>query len=163
MKISPQIRPPTTGDHSDGFSTTVLPSTSGAAIERADRISAAFHGAIAPTTPTGRRRPIAKAPGVGRDHLAERRIRERRGLPEEPGHEVHLEHPEAERRAGLAREQRDDLVAAALEHVGGLEEDPLPHGGRRLRPGRRGGRCGLDRAVSIRAGRRPRPRRRGRR
>ena len=50
------------GDHSDGFSTTVLPSASGAAIERADRISAAFQGAIAPTTPTGRRRPIAKAP-----------------------------------------------------------------------------------------------------
>ena len=40
----------------------MLPSTSGAAIERADRISAAFHGAIAPTTPTGRRRPIAKTP-----------------------------------------------------------------------------------------------------
>jgi hypothetical protein len=52
-KISPQIRPPTTGDHSDGFRTTVLPSASGAAMERAERISAAFHGAIAPTTPTG--------------------------------------------------------------------------------------------------------------
>ena len=50
------------GDHSDGLSTTVLPSASGAAIERADRISAAFQGAIAPTTPTGRRSPIAKAP-----------------------------------------------------------------------------------------------------
>ena len=61
-KISPQIRPPTCGDHSDGFSTTVLPSASGAAIERAERMSAAFHGAIAPTTPTGRRTPIAKAP-----------------------------------------------------------------------------------------------------
>ncbi len=46
-KISPQISPPTTGDNSEGFSTTVLPSASGAAIERADRISAAFHGAIA--------------------------------------------------------------------------------------------------------------------
>ena len=34
------------GDHSDGFSTTVLPSASGAAIERAERISAAFHGAM---------------------------------------------------------------------------------------------------------------------
>ena len=63
-KISPQIRPPVIGDHSDGFSTTVFPSTSGAAIERADRISAAFHGAIAPTTPTGRRTPIAVRPGV---------------------------------------------------------------------------------------------------
>ena len=40
----------------------MLPSTSGAAIERAERISAAFHGAIAPTTPTGLRRPIANAP-----------------------------------------------------------------------------------------------------
>ena len=61
-KISPQSRPPETGDHSDGFRTTVLPSASGAAIERAERISATFHGAIAPTTPTGRRRPIANAP-----------------------------------------------------------------------------------------------------
>jgi hypothetical protein len=45
------------------LATTVLPSTSGAAIERADRIRAAFHGAIDPTTPTGRRIPIANAPG----------------------------------------------------------------------------------------------------
>ncbi len=63
-KISPQSRPPTSGDSSDGLSTTVLPSASGAAIERADRISAAFHGAIAATTPTGWRRPIAKVPGL---------------------------------------------------------------------------------------------------
>ena len=62
-KISPQIVPPTIGDHSEGFSTTVLPSASGAAIDRAERISAAFHGAIAATTPTGRRRPIASVPG----------------------------------------------------------------------------------------------------
>jgi hypothetical protein len=33
-----------------------------AEIERAERISAAFHGANAPTTPTGRRMPIEKAP-----------------------------------------------------------------------------------------------------
>ena len=63
-KISPQIVPPETGDHSDGFSTTVLPSTRGAVIERRERISAAFHGAIAPTTPTGCRNPIAIAPGM---------------------------------------------------------------------------------------------------
>ncbi len=41
----------------------MFPSASGAAIERADRISAAFQGAIAPTTPTGRRIPIASVPG----------------------------------------------------------------------------------------------------
>ncbi len=62
-KIWPQISPPTTGDSSDGFSTTVFPSASGAAIERADRISAAFHGAIAATTPTGLRMPMASVPG----------------------------------------------------------------------------------------------------
>jgi hypothetical protein len=50
------------GESSDGLSTTVFPSASAAAIDRADRISAAFHGAIAPTTPTGRRTPIANAP-----------------------------------------------------------------------------------------------------
>jgi len=41
----------------------VFPSASGAAIARAERISAAFHGAIAPTTPTGLRIPIANVPG----------------------------------------------------------------------------------------------------
>ena len=40
----------------------MFPSASGAAIDRAERMSAAFHGAIAPTTPTGRRMPIANAP-----------------------------------------------------------------------------------------------------
>ena len=41
----------------------MFPKTIGAAIARADRIRAAFQGEIAPTTPTGRRMPIAKAPG----------------------------------------------------------------------------------------------------
>ena len=63
-KISPHRRPPTYGDSSDGESTTVFPNTSGDAIARADRISAAFQGEIAPTTPTGRRTPIANAPGM---------------------------------------------------------------------------------------------------
>ena len=63
-KISPQTRPPLYGDSSDGLSTTVLPNTSGAVMERAERMSAAFHGAIAPTTPTGRRTAIATAPGM---------------------------------------------------------------------------------------------------
>ena len=63
-KISPQSSPPEIGEFSDGLSTTVLPRASGAAIERADRISAAFQGAIAATTPTGRRTPIANAPGM---------------------------------------------------------------------------------------------------
>ena len=61
-KISPHISPPTYGESSEGLSTTALPRTSGAVIERAERISAAFQGAIAPTTPTGRRIPIANAP-----------------------------------------------------------------------------------------------------
>ena len=51
------------GDSSDGLSTTVLPKTSGAQIDRAERMSAAFQGAIAPTTPTGLRIAIAVAPG----------------------------------------------------------------------------------------------------
>ena len=63
-KISPHSWPPTHGDSSDGFRTTVLPNASGAVIDRADRISAAFQGAIAATTPTGRRTPIAIAPGT---------------------------------------------------------------------------------------------------
>jgi hypothetical protein len=63
-KISPHSSPPTNGDSSDGLATTVLPRISGAASERADRIRAAFQGAIAPTTPTGRRMPIANVPGT---------------------------------------------------------------------------------------------------
>ena len=62
-KISPQSRPPTYGDSSDGLRTTVFPNTSGLAIARADRIRAAFQGEMAATTPTGRRTPIANAPG----------------------------------------------------------------------------------------------------
>src|SRR5947207_14229391 len=64
VKISPQSVPPTTGDSADGFSTTVLPSASGDAIERAERINAAFQGAIAPTTPAGRRTPSENVPGL---------------------------------------------------------------------------------------------------
>ena len=86
---------------------------------------------------------------VGRDHLAERRVRERGRLTEETGDEMHLEHPEAEGAARLAGEHRDDLVLARLEHVGGAEEDALAHRRRRLRPlderlGRR-----LDRLARI--------------
>ena len=50
------------GDHSDGLSTTELPRARGAAMARAERINAAFHGEMAPTTPTGRRSPMANAP-----------------------------------------------------------------------------------------------------
>jgi len=45
-------------------------------------------------------------------------VRRGRRLAEEPGDEMHLEHPEAEGAAGLACEDRDDLVPAALEDVG---------------------------------------------
>ena len=131
----------------------MLPRTSGAAIERADRISAAFQGAIAPTTPTGRLMPIANAPGVRRDHLSERRVRERRGLPEETRDEMHLEHAEAERAAGLPREHRHDLVLARLEHVGRLQEDALPHGRRRARPLGEGLGGRLDRPLRVRPAR----------
>ena len=136
-KISPQIRPPTIGDHSDGLSTTVLPSTSGAAIERAERISAAFHGrdraddadraAAGPSrtrrgcrTGSPRRAARTRAPrpgGTARARSASGTCRSRTSHP-------------------VSRASSDDdLVLAALEDVGGLEEDPLPHGRRRLRPG----------------------------
>ena len=149
-KISPQSRPPEIGDHSDGFSTTVLPSASGAAIERAERISADVprrDRADDADRPAQAHRERAR---VGRDHLAERRVGERRRLAQEPGHEVHLEHPEPERAARLAREEGDDLVLAALEHVGRLEEDALPRGRRASapRPGTRR-RGDLDRAARV--------------
>ena len=82
---------------------------------------------------------------VGGEHLAERRIGERCRLPEEPRHEhVRLEHPEAERAARLAREERDDLVLSRLEDVGGPEEDALAHGRGRGRPLGEGGVRSLD-------------------
>src|SRR5262249_9782258 len=57
--------------------------------------------------------------------------------------------------AGLAREQGNDLVAPALEHVRGLQEHVLAHRGRRRRPRGKSGSCRLDRAARVvaRAGR----------
>ena len=62
---------------------------------------------------------------------------------------MHLEHAEAERGAGLAGEQVDDLVAPALEDVRGAEEDPLAHRRRRRGPGGEGLGGGLDRAARV--------------
>ena len=156
LKISPQIRPPTIGDSSDGFSTTVLPSASGAAIERADRISAAFHGAIAPTTPTGLRMPIANVPGWSDGMIwPSGAYARRRRLAQQARHEAHLEHAEAEAaRRSRARAAPTTSSRRGLEDVGGLQEDRLALRRRRLRPGgERVGR-GLDRArrVLARAG-----------
>src|SRR5439155_3972424 len=61
-KISPHTSPPAHGDHSLGFRTTVFPRRSGSISDRAESMSAACHGAIAATTPTGLRMPIASAP-----------------------------------------------------------------------------------------------------
>ena len=149
-KISPHSSPPTMGESSDGLRTTVLPSASGAAIERADRISAAFQGAIAATTPTGCRRPMANAPGMSEGSTSPiGAYASAGGLAEEPRHEAHLEHAEAEARARLARKQRDDLVLPPLEDVGRAQEDPLAHRRRRLRPLGEGRRGGCDRAPRV--------------
>ncbi len=43
------------GDHSAGFSTTVLPAASAGASRQVVSISGAFHGMISPATPTGLR------------------------------------------------------------------------------------------------------------
>ena len=67
---------------------------------------------------------------IGRNDLADRRVRESRSLPEQTGDESELEHPEPERRTRFAREPADDVFAAALEQVGRLEEDPLTLCGR---------------------------------
>ena len=57
---------------SDALSTTVLAYASGVATARVARITGAFQGAIATTTPAGARTPIASLPGhVGGDHLAD--------------------------------------------------------------------------------------------
>ena len=164
LKISPQIRPPTIGDSSDGFSTTVFPSASGAAIERADRISAAFQGAIARDDADRLANAHGERPRVvGGEDLAERRVRGGRRLAQQARHEAHLEHAEAEAGAGLPRQLADDLVAARLEDVGGLEEDRLTLGRHALRPLRERIGGGLrPRAPHPHASRRARARRRRR-
>ena len=62
---------------------------------------------------------------------------------------MHLEHAEAEGATGLACQQSDHLVLPALEDVGGLEEDALPLGGRRLRPRREGRGRRVDRTRGV--------------
>ena len=52
------------GHSSEPFSTTVLPQASGTAMARTPRITGAFHGAIASTTPAACRTPIARLPGT---------------------------------------------------------------------------------------------------
>ena len=86
---------------------------------------------------------------IRRDDLPERGVRRRRRLAEQAGHEAHLEHPEPETRAGLARQQADDLVEARLEDVGGLQEDALPLGGHALRPGGECRCCARHRALCV--------------
>jgi hypothetical protein len=52
------------GQSSEALSTTVSAYASGVATARVDRITGAFHGAIATTTPAGCRTPIAGLPGT---------------------------------------------------------------------------------------------------
>ncbi len=52
------------GHSSEALSTTVLPKASGVATERVERITGAFHGAMATTTPAGWRTPMASLPGT---------------------------------------------------------------------------------------------------
>ena len=86
---------------------------------------------------------------VGGNDLTGREVTDRGGLPEETRHEVRLEHPHPEARTRLRGEQRDDLVATALENVRCLEEDRLALGGQALRPRRERVGRRLDRARRI--------------
>ena len=92
--------------------------------------------------------PIA-VPGVGRDHLASRLVAGARRLPEQAGREAHLEHAEAEGAAGLAREQLDDLVTAALEDVRRAQEESAWRAPGRSATGGERLRRGLDGAARV--------------
>ena len=154
-KISAQIRPPEIGDHSEGLRTTVLPNAIGAVIPRSERISAAFQGAIAPTTPDRLADTHGERPGqVGGDDLPHRLVARIRGLAQCAGREAHLEHAEAEGTARLAGEELDDLVAAALQDVGRAQEQRLARRRRRLRPRGECLRGGFDRPSGVVAPRR---------
>ena len=97
---------------------------------------------------------------IRRDHLADGAYASAAAWRKQAGHEAHLEHAEAEASQPVSRaSELDDLVAAALEDVGGLQEDPLPLGRRRLRPRRERRGRGVDRAGCLR----PRPGGRARR
>jgi hypothetical protein len=89
---------------------------------------------------------------VGGDDRPGRRVRRTGRLAEQPRHEAHLEHAEAEGAARLAGEPLDNLVTPALEDVGRLQEDRLAGRGRRLRPFGERRRRGLDGAAGVVAG-----------
>ncbi len=129
----------------------MLPSASGAAIERADRISAAFHGAIAPTTPTGWRTPMASVPGLS-DGItcADRRVGERRppgGAGPATKPIWNMPKPNVQ---PVSRASRPTTSSCRLSRaVGRLQEDALAHGGRRLRPRGKGVGGRLDGARRV--------------
>ena len=152
-KISPQSSPPTNGDSSDGLATTVLPSASGAA-RAGGQDQGGVPGEDGADHPDRPAQPHGHGPGqVGGEDLADRAVGQGGRLAQQAGHEAHLEHPEpVGDAAGLAGQQADDLVGAALQDVGGGQEDPLALGRRRLRPGREGGLGGLDGPPGVLAG-----------
>ena len=152
-KISPQIRPPTIGEFSEGLSTTVLPSTSGAAMERAERISAAFQGAMAPTTPTGLRMPIANAPGMSEGRISPVGAY---ALPaawrKSPGTKCIWNMPKP-KLAPVSRASSPTISSMRLSRMSAaLQEDALSHGRRRLRPGRERRGRGVDRGARVGGG-----------
>ena len=126
------------GDHSDGFSTTRVAERE----RRGDRAGR-----------EDQRRVPRRERGDDADRLADphrerarvrgddlRRAARTRARPPAgrgPARTCIWNIPKPKLAPRLAGEQRDDLRRARLEQVGGLEEDPLALGRRRLRPRRR--------------------------
>jgi hypothetical protein len=124
--ISSTARAATSGVCSAGFAITALPAAYAAATCPTKIASGKFHG----LTHTNGPRP-ARVEVVGLARRAAQRLglgemaaREQRVVAAEVGRLAHLAQRVAERLAGLAREQRDQLDAVRLEEVRGALELP---------------------------------------
>jgi hypothetical protein len=98
------------------------------------RITGAFHGAIATTTP---RRPDAHrqlARHIGGDHVADEPVRLGGGFAQHPGGQLTIEHAPAEHAAGLLGHDTRDLGSAFEQQLGRLQQDRPPQSERAARP-----------------------------
>ena len=108
------------GVNGDGLSTTVFPASSAGAIFQTASSTGKFHGVIAPTTPSGRRRTSMRAfasscstsTGISSDAVYWNQT----AAPNSSSHRLR------ERLALLLREDRRELADARLDRLGAREQ-----------------------------------------
>jgi hypothetical protein len=137
--MSPRKRPAAKGECSLGFITTVLPAAKGAATDLTPRMMGAFQGAKAATTPAGWRRARDSEPGidVGMTSPIGWVTRAAASLSISVA-SCTLKWPPAGHGTGLFSHERHGLLGAALEHVGGPQQEAAALDGKGRRPGPEG-------------------------